>query len=93
MRIILDTHTALWYLNEYEKLSEKALDLLLNDEYEQYLSIASLWEVAIKVSLGKLTELSGGVAELIAQIDETPIEILPLTPQHVGVIETLPFIH
>ena len=48
MKILLDTHTVLWYLNEHEKLSPKALSLLLDDQHEQYISIVSLWEIAIK---------------------------------------------
>ena len=56
MRILLDTHTALWMVNEHEKLSPAAKALLRNDENTLFISIASLWEMAIKVSLGKLSE-------------------------------------
>ena len=93
MRLLLDTHTALWLVNEHERLSPKAKDSLLSDENELFISIVSFWEIAIKSSLGKLTELVGGVGAFTAQIDRMPIELLPITPRHVAVVESLPFIH
>ena len=93
MRLLLDTHTALWLINEPEKISSKVSSLLRNDDYDLFLSAASLWEVAIKVSLGKLTELNGGVRTLIAHIAKLPIELIQITPSHIEIIESLPFIH
>jgi len=93
MKLLLDTHAALWLVNEYEKLSPKASDLILDDNNELFLSVASLWEIAIKVSKGKLTELNGGVNTFITQIENMPIEFLPITPNHTILIEKLPFIH
>ena len=93
MRLLLDTHTALWMVNEHEKLSPKAKSLLLDDEHDLFVSIASFWEVAIKSSLGKLTDLVGGVGAFAMQIDKMPIELLHIIPRHVGVVESLPFIH
>ena len=61
MTLLLDTHTALWMVNEHEKLSSNAKAMLLNDAHTLYFSIASLWEIAIKISIGKLSDLSGGV--------------------------------
>ena len=93
MKLLLDTHAALWLINEYEKLSPKASDLILDDNNELFLSVASLWEIAIKVSKGKLTELNGGVNTFITQIENMPIELLPITPNQTIIIEKLPFIH
>ena len=93
MRVLLDTHAVLWFINEHEKLSTKAKSILLDDKHELYISIASLWEVAIKVSLGKLTGLNGGVGTLIAQIEKTSIELLKISPRHIEIVESLPFIH
>jgi len=93
MKLLLDTHTALWWINEHEKLSSKARALLRNDEHTLYISIVSLWEVAIKVSLGKLSGLNGGVKTLIAKIEVLPVSVLPITSRHVEMVETLPFIH
>jgi len=89
----LDTHTALWLFNEHERLSPTVKALLLNDTHMLCISIASIWEIAIKVSLGKLPELNGGVGIFLAKINDMPITILPIVPRYAEIIETLPFIH
>ena len=53
MKILLDTHTFLWFINDSPELSGSAADLLESD-VDLLLSTASLWEIAIKVSLNKL---------------------------------------
>ena len=93
MKILLDTHTVLWMINGHEKLSPSARTLLLNDKNILFISVVSLWEMAIKVSLGKLSDLNGGVDVIISKLDDMPIEILPVTTNYIKIIETLPFIH
>ena len=93
MKLLLDTHAFLWLVNEHEKLSSKAKALLLNDAHTLYISIVSAWEIAIKVSFGKLSEWNGGVGIFLARINDMPIGLLPITPYHVEMVETLPFIH
>jgi PIN domain nuclease of toxin-antitoxin system len=92
MKLLLDTHTALWMVNEHEKLSANARIMLLDDANAIYISIVSLWEIAIKASMGKLL-LNGGIAAFIAKLNNMPIELLPITPFQVEIIENLPFIH
>ena len=53
MRYLLDTHALLWFFDETDKLSKRALDIV-STEKEIFVSIASLWEIAIKKSIGKL---------------------------------------
>jgi PIN domain nuclease of toxin-antitoxin system len=55
MRLLLDTHTFLWFIIGSPKLSEKARASIEDTTNERLLSTASLWEIAIKHSLGKLT--------------------------------------
>ena len=93
MNVLLDTHTLLWWINEHDKLSPIARSVLLDEENTLFLSIASIWEIAIKVSLGKLTELEGGVSSVITKIEEMPIYMLPVLPNHIEMVESLPFIH
>ena len=93
MKVLLDTHVVLWMVNEHEKLSPSAKVLLINDEHTLFISIASLWEMAIKVSLGKLSELNGGVSVFLSKMENMPIEMLPVTTDHIKIIESLPFIH
>ena len=93
MKLLLDTHTILWWVNEYEKLSSEAKTMLLNDEHTLYISIVSAWEIAIKVSIGKITELIGGVRTFFMKVEDMPVFMLPVMPHHIEMVETLPFIH
>jgi PIN domain nuclease of toxin-antitoxin system len=93
MRYLLDTHTALWFVNEHEKLSPETKEILLDDTRAFYISVASAWEIAIKASIGKLTEFKGGVKVFLAKIEYSPINILTVTPEHIEIVETLPFHH
>ena len=93
MKLLLDTHTALWWINEHEKLSSRAKALLMDDSHTLYISIASAWEVAIKISIGKLTEFGGGVRTFLDKVNMMPVELLPIGQHHIELLETLPFIH
>lgn len=93
MKLLLDTHTALWLFNNHENLSSVAQDCLRDEENELYVSIASAWEIAIKHSLGKLTEFPGGVSLFLSAINENPIELITVLPEHVKKVEKLPYIH
>ena len=93
MKIIIDTHVALWLFNEYENLSSMAKTQLCNEENELFISIVSAWEVAIKHSLGKLPGFQGGAKRFLATIYDSPIEIIGVLPYHIGRVESLPFIH
>ena len=55
MKILADTHTFLWFVTDAPQLSAKAKTLLEAQDTERFLSLASVWELAIKTSLGKLT--------------------------------------
>jgi len=93
MKYLLDTHTALWFVNEHERLPLEIREILLDETQLFYISIASAWEIAIKASIGKLTEFKGGVKAFLTKIEDSPISILPITASHIETIETLPFIH
>ena len=54
MKILLDTHAFIWLDSQPEKLSKKAIEVCQDTSNELYLSMASLWEMQIKVQLGKL---------------------------------------
>ena len=93
MKLLLDTHVAIWWINKYEKLSPRAKAMMLDREHSRYLSIASVWEIAIKVSLGKMPIFEGGVKAFLAEMRKNPITLLPIETRHVEMIETLPSIH
>ena len=93
MKLLIDTHAALWLFNEHENLPIAVRKHLLDEGNELYISIASAWEIAIKHSLGKLSEFSGGVKRFLFAVGEYPIELISLLPQYVETVEELPYIH
>ena len=93
MKYLLDTHTLIWFLMGDRKLSDKARALIDNPSNEKHLSIASLWEIAIKVSLGKLA-LSKPFERLFPeQLHFNRIQILDITVNSLTKLTTLPFHH
>jgi PIN domain nuclease of toxin-antitoxin system len=54
MKLLLDTHTFIWFIEGNEKLSTEIKELIESTNNQRFLSIASLWEMTIKTSLGKL---------------------------------------
>jgi PIN domain nuclease of toxin-antitoxin system len=93
MLFLLDTHTFLWLASDHPRLSPRAREVFLSDENEFLLSIASIWEVAIKSSLGRL-ELALPLPQLIErQIEQMGLQVLPITVQHAVAVEKLPFHH
>jgi PIN domain nuclease of toxin-antitoxin system len=93
MRLLLDTHAFLWFLGDAPELSTQARGLIEDDTNEVLLSVASLWEMAIKISLQKLT-LSGPLGQFIPeQLALNSIGLLPITLAHTVAVATLPFHH
>ena len=92
MRLLLDTHTFLWFLNGDAMLSAKARKLIENADYEKYISIAAFWEIAIKHSLGKL-QLDVPFDELKKECIKNGFRILPITFEDTARLRTLPFHH
>ena len=93
MKLLLDTHTFLWFINGDANLSAVARQLIEDHENECLLSIASLWELAIKISIGKL-ELNISFANLQEQhITGNAIDLLSISPTHLDVLKTLSFHH
>ncbi len=93
MRVLLDTHAFLWLVTNDERLSEAAKSAFLDTGNSLFLSIASAWEMAIKVSLGKLT-LSQPLEYLLPdQLGENGIGLLDIKLEHVLKLANLTFHH
>jgi len=92
MQYLLDTHVALWFFEEPERLSETVFRTILDPANAKYVSIASAWELAIKIGTGKLT-FEGGIDCFFNTIDENGFGLLPITEEHVKQLETLPLLH
>ncbi len=89
MRLVLDTHVALWVLAADERLSPRAAELLGDPAQEVLLSAVVLWEVSIKRSLGKLAAPDGFADRLL----EAGAVGLPVTLEHARQVEALPWHH
>ena len=85
---ILDTHTFLWYLSGDELLSKKAKLLIEDTSYSKFISIASIWEISIKLNLKKL-KLGVSLENLKNEITLNGFEILPLDFEHIIKLSSL----
>ncbi|MFI3154668.1 MAG: type II toxin-antitoxin system VapC family toxin [Methylococcaceae bacterium] len=92
MRYLLDTHSLIWFLEDDKRLSGTAKGIFRDDNADIYLSIASLWEMAIKISLGKL-KLSQSLEQVINTLEQQSISLLSVKPIHVLAVLNLPFEH
>jgi len=92
MKYLLDTHAFIWYLESNPKLSRKAKIVLENANNQCFVSMASLWEIAVKIALDRL-ELKIGFEKLKDLISLPGFEILLIQFQHLKIITQLPFHH
>jgi PIN domain nuclease of toxin-antitoxin system len=93
MRLLLDTQIFIWWADNPEKLSKPVLSALADDSNDLLLSVASVWEMQIKIRLGKL-KVTLPLAELVhSQQAANDINILPVALPHVLALDTLPFHH
>ena len=93
MRALLDTSSFLWFIAGSDSLSIKARDLIVDMNNDLFLSVASLWEIAIKMSIGKLKLLRSFEQIVPVQLEENFINILPIELNHLSQIIELPFHH
>jgi PIN domain nuclease of toxin-antitoxin system len=93
MIFLLDTHAFLWFIEGDPQLSDIAKALISDINNRRILSIASLWEMSIKVSIGKLN-LEMSFRELVSQhVYGNAIELLDISPAHLDELAELPFHH
>ncbi len=92
MRLLLDTHTFIWWDGEPGKLSPQALALCKDPTNTLVLSIASVWEMQIKIQLGKLS-LRLPLRDVVAEQQVNGMGLLPITLPHVLALEGLPHHH
>jgi PIN domain nuclease of toxin-antitoxin system len=93
MKLLLDTHVFIWWAGEPAKLSPKALELLENADNFLTLSVASIWEMQIKMQLGKLS-LDMPLKKLIeSQQQSNDLQILAVKLHHVLALNNLPPYH
>lgn len=89
MRILLDTHVYLWWLQDHPKLSTAGRDKIVAAS-EVYVSSASIWEATIKAGIGKLEV---DIHQLVAEISNNGFQELPISAKHAAMVAQLPDIH
>jgi PIN domain nuclease of toxin-antitoxin system len=89
LKLLLDTHAALWFLSGDERLSENATRHLTDDSNRILLSAVVVWEIAIKRSLGKLNVPD----EYLSLLLDAGVQPLPVSVAHAAAVERLPRHH
>ena len=92
MDILLDTHAFIWFINGDKQLSKKSIEIITDIKNDCYLSIASIWEIAIKMSLNRL-KIKGGLSNINEFLTGNNIKLLPITFEHIQTLLGLPFHH
>ena len=93
MKYLLDSHVLFWIITGDLQLSRKAKNIYLDEKNKIFISIASLWEIAIKISLNKLS-ISMRLPEFVQEhVIANEISIMPIELTHIYNLENLPFYH
>jgi PIN domain nuclease of toxin-antitoxin system len=93
MRLLLDTHSFLWFISGSTNLSPTARTLIEDASNQPLLSVASLWEMAIKLSLGKLSLAQPFEVLIPQQMRLNGIKLLGIEIEHTAAVSKLPFHH
>src|SRR5262245_61893629 len=93
MNLLLDTHSFLWFIMGSPRLSGNARALIEDDAHDKRLSTASLWQMAIKLSMGRLTLAEPFGVLIPQQLRVSGIEILNIEIDHLAALTMLPFHH
>jgi PIN domain nuclease of toxin-antitoxin system len=89
---LLDTHTLLWFIQGDPQLSDRARGIITTDTNQLYLSVASLWEITIKLNIGKLT-IGHTINEIYRLLKQLNIEVLSIGQSDLEQYLTLPLHH
>ncbi|MDR2117607.1 MAG: type II toxin-antitoxin system VapC family toxin [Planctomycetaceae bacterium] len=92
MNLLLDTHTLIWFFDGDIQLSEKAKHAIIDSQNQKFVSMVSIWEIAIKISLKKLV-FEGNIGGILELIDTNGFELLRIDKKSILGLENIPFIH
>jgi PIN domain nuclease of toxin-antitoxin system len=92
VKLLLDTHVLIWWVSDAARLSPDVIRAVSAPVNQVLISVVSVWEMVVKVGLGKLV-VSPDVRELIQQQLDQGIGMLPLLLDHITALETLPNFH
>lgn len=93
MNLLIDTHIFIWLQIELHKLSAKRIQMLEDKSNTLFLSLASVWELQLKIQLGKFSFPKPLPEVIQAQQEINDLRILPITLEHIYELKNLPFHH
>jgi PIN domain nuclease of toxin-antitoxin system len=93
VRLLLDTRALLWWLGADRRLSRPARRAIQSEDNERFVSIAAAWEMAVKVSLGKLRLPMPAGAFLVEHLPRNRIDLVAISLDDIRRVESLPFHH
>ena len=93
MRVLIDGHVFVWTLLQDKRVSTKARSILFSGEHELFFSLVTLWELSVKLRLGKLQSLTSSIAYLHDELASFGITILPLSYSDILALEHLDHHH
>ncbi len=92
MKYLLDTHVLIWFLNGDKSLTTKARKAIESQNATNFISIASIWEIAIKLSLDRLS-MKVPIEKLSNELEKNNFQLLPITFNDTVILSTLTFHH
>lgn len=92
MTLLLDTHAFIWFSENDARLSHLAKEAIESPAHTRFVSMATFWEMAIKISIGRLPLLKD-LKEIIAEVQANGFDLLPILPTHILKVENLPYFH
>ena len=93
MKLLLDAHTLLWFVWDDAQLTNNAKELITNPANQKFVSAAIYWEIAIKMSIGKLDLGEPYRPFMRREIARNNFDILPISVDHAAAVSVLPFHH
>lgn len=93
MKLLLDTNAFLWFITDDTRLFVSGKSAIADSAARVYISPASYWEIAIKISIGKYQLTAPFESFITKGIEGNNFEILPIEPKHTAIVAELPFHH
>jgi len=94
MRLLLDTHIAIYFVTEPERIARDAYDLIMAHPGDAYVSAVCVWEIAIKHALSpRRGAMPFSGRDAIRHFMDAGLAFLDVTPEHAAAVEDLPPIH
>ena len=93
MRLLIDSHALIWYVDQHQQLSPASHAAMSDPDNELLLSAGSIWEIAIKIGLGKLVLTQPYLPWMSQALSDLGITVLPITPEYADAQASLPRHH